>query len=303
MNPRVTVVIPTFNRFEYLCLAIESCINQTEEVNIVVVDHGSSDATHTVPHRFGDKILYIRREFDSGPHFAWLDGCLLANTELVKLLFDDDTLEPTYIEKTAGLFSPAIGFVFSRASIVDEDGEPSGEVFRGILPRSGIFNRHFDRRSVRRPLISPSAAIFRKEDLIDSLFIHKMPIQERTHHGVGPDHFVKLLALMRRRGFGFVNEPLANFRAHPGSITIAARNLKEPKDFHQAYLDVANIALVFQIVVRLRIISVLRKSEPLRRSCRKFFGIVERMRRQSEIQIKILLRRKTGSITLRRSSK
>ena len=110
--PQVTVVIPTFNRFDYLCEAIQSCLDQTEAVDIIVVDHGSVDATPTVPFLFADRVTYVRREADSGPHFAWLDGCLRAETELVKLLFDDDTLEPTYVEKTAKLFSPSVGFVF-----------------------------------------------------------------------------------------------------------------------------------------------------------------------------------------------
>ena len=263
MPPRVTVVIPTFNRFEYLLSAIESCIAQTEEVKIIVVDHGSSDATISIAKRFEGKVRYIRREFDSGPHFSWLDGCLLADTELVKLLFDDDTLEPNYIEETASLFSPSVGFVFSAATIVNEAGEPEGKLFSGILPSSGLFFRHRDIRRIKRPLISPSAAIFRKEDLVDSLFINKLPIQERVYHGVGPDHFVKLVALMRRPQFGFVDKPLANFRSHPGSITIASARGGRSADLKLAYLDVSNVALLLQLISRFKILSVLRAFEPV----------------------------------------
>ena len=302
MLPRVTVVIPTFNRFDYLCSAIQSCLDQTEKVNIIVVDHGSSDPTHTVDLRFGDNILYVRREIDSGPHFAWLDGCLLAQTELVKLLFDDDTLEPTYIEKTARLFSPSVGFVFSRATIMDQTGAPFGELFREILPHTGIFSRPRDRRTVRLPLISPSAAIFRKEDLIDALFINKLPIQERTYHGVGPDHFVKLLALMRRRGFGFIDEPLANFRAHSESITIAATSKKQSTDLRLAYLDVANIALVLQIVTWLRIIPALRLTGSLKRRAPRSFEIFGRIRYQVARHGLVPLRQRTSLASWVRSS-
>jgi len=280
MSPRVTVVIPTFNRFEYLLSAIDSCLAQTEEVKIIVVDHGSSDATGSIPNLFGGKIRFIRREFDSGPHFSWLDGCLLADTELVKLLFDDDTLEPTYIEETASLFSPSVGFVFSAATIVNESGEPQSKLFSGILPSSGLFYRQGDRRKIRRPLISPSAAIFRREDLIDSLFIHKLPIQERVYHGVGPDHFVKLVALMRRPQFGFVDKPLANFRSHPGSITIASSNDRRSADLKLAYLDVSNIALLLRLISLLKILSALRAVEPVSRKIRRALETLRRVRVQ-----------------------
>jgi glycosyltransferase involved in cell wall biosynthesis len=303
MSPRVTIVIPTYNRFEYLLEAVESCIAQTEAVNIIVVDHGSSDATITVQAYFGDRILYIRREFDSGPHFSWLDGCLLAETDLVKLLFDDDTLEPTFIEKTAGLFSPAVGFVFSSATITNDAGDPIGELFKGILPGSGVFSRRKDRRAVRLPLVSPSAAIFRKEDLIDSLFIQKMPIQERTYHGVGPDHFVKLLALMRRREFGFVNEKLVNFRSHPGSITVASSNKNRSAELRLAYLDVANIAFVFQVISTLRIVAALRLIEPLRRSIRFSAKTLQRIRVQLAKHGPVPLRLKNNSKIFTRHSK
>ena len=280
MSPRVTVVIPTFNRYDYLVQAIESCLAQTERVRIVVVDHGSSDNTPEVATRFGERIQYVRREFDSGPHFAWLDGCLLADTEFVKLLFDDDMLQPKFVEESMRLFSPAVGFVFSAVSLINHEGERSGELFRTMFPQSGVFSTRKDRKKVRLPLISPSAAIFRKEDLVDSLFIHKLPIQNQVYHGVGPDHFVKLLALMRRPSFGFVEEPLADFRSHPGSITIASTTANRNQDLKLAYLDVANIAALFLLIDRLGLVRFLQRVEPVRRLGRRIGTLNARIRRQ-----------------------
>jgi glycosyltransferase involved in cell wall biosynthesis len=45
--PDVSVVIPTFNRLEYLKAAVASCFagNEGLEVEVVIVDDGSTDGT------------------------------------------------------------------------------------------------------------------------------------------------------------------------------------------------------------------------------------------------------------------
>jgi glycosyltransferase involved in cell wall biosynthesis len=279
-TPTVTIVIPTFNRFNFLCEAIRSSLEQTVDVDVIVVDHGSSDETRRIPKMFGNTISFIRREFDSGPHFSWLDGCLMAQTPYIKLLFDDDFLEPTFIEKTMELFSPSVGFVFSRATITDAEGRPERELFSGILSGSGVFHKMVDRRAVKTPVISPSAAIFRREDLIDSLFINKLPLQERTYHGVGPDHFVKFIALMRYREFGFVNEPLVNFRSHPGSITVASAADHRSARIKAAYSEVENIAFILSAIKTSNLVGLLRSTIPIRRNLRSLSKKWRRLARQ-----------------------
>jgi|AntAceMinimDraft_12_1070368.scaffolds.fasta_scaffold12877_2 glycosyltransferase involved in cell wall biosynthesis len=290
-NLAVTIVIPTFNRFNFLCNAIRSALEQTADVDVIVVDHGSSDETARIPQMFGDRIRFIRREFDSGPHFSWLDGCLAAQTPFIKLLFDDDFLEPTFIEKTMGLFSPSVGFVFSRATITDADGRPETELFKGLLSGSGVFYKISDRRAVKTPVVSPSAAVFRREDLIDSLFIDKMPLQERNYHGVGPDHFVKFLALMRYRGFGFVDEPLVNFRSHPGSITVASGADFSSNKLKAAYSEVENIAFILSAIKKSNLVGLLRLTIPIRRSSRglskKWRRLVRQIRRHGLVPVRM----------------
>jgi len=265
----VTIIIPTFNRFKFLCEAIRSSLEQTADTDVIVVDHGSSDETTRIPKIFGNSVRFVRREVDSGPHFSWLDGCLMANTQFIKLLFDDDFLEPTFIEKTMELFSPSVGFVFSRATMTDPEGRPEAELFKGILRGSGVFYNMADRRAVRAPIISPSAAVFRREDMIDSLFMDKLPLQERAYHGVGPDHFVKLVALMRYQKFGFVDQPLVNFRSHPGSITVASAADHNSAGLRAAYSEVENIALILSTIKKSNLVGLLRSTIPIRRSLRR----------------------------------
>mgnify|MGYP000150019797 CR=1 FL=1 len=90
--PQVSIVIPTFNRSGMLRRCIDSALAQTFPCEVVVCDHGSSDDTPTVARSYGDRIRYVRREQDSGVHFAWLDGVVSACGEFVHINYDDDLI-------------------------------------------------------------------------------------------------------------------------------------------------------------------------------------------------------------------
>ena len=73
-KPKVAIVIPTFNRSKYVQKAIETSLAQTYPCEVIVCDHGSKDDTPNVMKKYGNKIKYVRKEEDFGPHFCWLDG-------------------------------------------------------------------------------------------------------------------------------------------------------------------------------------------------------------------------------------
>ena len=84
-NPKVAIVIPTFNRSKYVQKAIDTSLAQTYSCEVIVCDHGSKDDTPKVMQKYGDKIKYIRKEEDFGPHFCWLDGILHTDAEFIHL--------------------------------------------------------------------------------------------------------------------------------------------------------------------------------------------------------------------------
>ncbi|MGA1864750.1 MAG: glycosyltransferase family 2 protein, partial [bacterium] len=55
-KPKVSVIIPTFNRAAYLSEAIESVLSQSyDNLELIMVDDGSIDNTRDVVHSFSDK--------------------------------------------------------------------------------------------------------------------------------------------------------------------------------------------------------------------------------------------------------
>jgi glycosyltransferase involved in cell wall biosynthesis len=63
LSPKVSVIIPTFNRGHLIDNAIQSVLNQTfRDFEIIVVDDGSTDNTREVVSKYKDKVVYIFQE-------------------------------------------------------------------------------------------------------------------------------------------------------------------------------------------------------------------------------------------------
>lgn len=240
MTETVSIVIPTFNRAAMLPKAIDSALAQTFPCEVIVVDHGSTDDTPDVVAGYGDKVTYVRRERDFGPHFCWLEGILHANGTYVHLQYDDDWIADNFIEKCVSVMGDDVGFAFSGAEVIDDKtGRQMMTQFLDWLPATGIFENHLAEDSIVASLISPGAALYRKQVLIDALYQGGLPLQTNEYHGVGPDIFVSLLSMLRYPKLGFVREPLASFRAHDGSITIdALKDAQKQREIAAAYNEV-----------------------------------------------------------------
>jgi glycosyltransferase involved in cell wall biosynthesis len=250
MRKKVSIVIPTFNRSEYLKKAIDSALDQTYKCEVIVCDHGSTDDTRNTAKSYGNSIKYIRREKDFGIHFMWLDGIMNATGDYIHINFDDDWIAPTFIEETLNLFNDDVAFVFSVAEVVNENDKNKKTILFKNLFKDGINKSKGLEKYLLGPgcLISPSCGIHRKSELINNLFIGNIPGANNSYKGVGPDLLFSLSPLLKYKYFGFVNKPLAFFLAHDNSITIdASKDVEKKKNIINAYND----AKIFYIKMKL----------------------------------------------------
>jgi glycosyltransferase involved in cell wall biosynthesis len=97
---KVTVVIPCYNYAQYLPDAIESCLNQTVPVDIVVVNDGSTDLTDSVMDNyvFFNNVQYVKQQ-NKGLAAARNAGIALASTEWVLPLDADDKIDEECVVK------------------------------------------------------------------------------------------------------------------------------------------------------------------------------------------------------------
>lgn len=94
MNPKVSVVIPTYNRADKVGKTIESALAQTfADLEVIVVDDGSSDDTGNVlGDAFGDRIRYFAQA-NQGASVARNKGIEEARGEWIAFLDSDDLWE------------------------------------------------------------------------------------------------------------------------------------------------------------------------------------------------------------------
>ena len=105
-KPRVTVVIPTYNRWLLLRSALWSALRQEGvEVDVVVVDDCSTDTRYERLETIGDpRVTTVRLPQNRGVSAARNTGLERAETEWVAFLDDDDAWAPSHL---AGLLEAA----------------------------------------------------------------------------------------------------------------------------------------------------------------------------------------------------
>ena len=92
---RVSVIIPAYNAAASIAAAIRSTLAQTaEEVELIVVDDGSTDETVQVVAEYGTDVRLHRRAVNGGPSAARNDGLRLATGTWIAFLDADDAWLP-----------------------------------------------------------------------------------------------------------------------------------------------------------------------------------------------------------------
>lgn len=132
----VTAIIATYNRAQYLPLAIESIVAQRESVGqIIVVDDGSTDDTPARVRQFGSRVDYIRKD-NGGKSTAVNLALTKARGEWVWLFDDDDIALP---DGTRSLLNAlererAADFAYGGQIIAEEAADGSLTGHRTVLP-------------------------------------------------------------------------------------------------------------------------------------------------------------------------
>jgi glycosyltransferase involved in cell wall biosynthesis len=234
----VSVCIPTYNGQAYLeaCLA-SACAQTWDELEILVVDDGSTDATVAIAEGFSarhPRLRVLRNDRNLGLVGNWNRCVEQARGEWIKFLFQDDVLEPDCVR---GMMAVAHRpMVFCRRDFIFEDVD---DHLRAITMRlttevsvQGVFGggpdvtpeqvqaavlEHFTSNMFGEPtscLLHRS--LFERFGLFDPRFVQVCDIEYWARAGI-------------HTGFSYASDTLAHFRIHGQSTT--ARN-----DRHKALM-------------------------------------------------------------------
>src|SRR5690554_4279716 len=102
MPETVSIIIPCFNREQLVGCAINSALKQSyRNIEIIVVDDGSTDRSWQVIEAYGRSIQAVRIENGGAPR-ARNHGLRLATGRFIKFLDSDDLLPPDSISELVG---------------------------------------------------------------------------------------------------------------------------------------------------------------------------------------------------------
>jgi glycosyltransferase involved in cell wall biosynthesis len=97
-TPTVSVVIPTYNRREYIEQSLDSVLNQTfSGFEVIVVDDGSTDGTEEILQPYLSRIRYLRQK-NSGAAVARNVGVRNAEGAYIAFMDSDDLSAPGHLQ-------------------------------------------------------------------------------------------------------------------------------------------------------------------------------------------------------------
>jgi glycosyltransferase involved in cell wall biosynthesis len=209
--PKVSVIIPTYNRAHMVKDTIDSVLNQTyKNVEIIIIDDGSLDNTLDVLKVYNDKIKVLKQE-NKGNSAARNKGLLYATGEYVAFLDDDDQWMETKLETEVQYLeqNSSLAFVYVAVDLFDNANK-----IVGVRKKYSDEDCSFDRLYQNCTIISPSAALIRRANL-DAIGNFDERLTQSSDYDLW-------LRLARKYPFGYIDEILARYRIHEGNIS---RNL------------------------------------------------------------------------------
>lgn len=153
---KVSIIIPTYNRKEFVRNAIVSALKQTyanKEI-IVVDDHSTYDVSAVLQH-FMESITLITNEKNIGCAGSFNNGISASSGEYLTFLGDDDIFHPKKIERQMNIFKKnnEIGVVYCPiGSLINNE-----IVFQPVREEKNRWIR------LQHQNNDPSSALFKKE--------------------------------------------------------------------------------------------------------------------------------------------
>lgn len=208
--PLVSVIIPCYNREEYIKQTINSVLEQTyKKIEIIVIDDGSTDNTREILDSYGNQIQVLEHpnRQNKGQSAAINLGIKKSFGKYIAILDSDDYWDPTKIEKQIDFLNlnPKYGVVYANGFQVDANGKNKSKIFdtnhvQTNNPEDILLNSYFN---------IPSNALIKKD-----IFKKAGYFDERLRSAQDHDMAIRLSEVSK---IVYLNETLWYYRRHDDS--------------------------------------------------------------------------------------
>jgi glycosyltransferase involved in cell wall biosynthesis len=271
------VVIPAYNYGRFLPDALGSVVHQSvDDLELIVVDDGSTDDTATVLAGWSDPRLTVIRQANAGIMAARQAGLAMARGRYLAFLDADDLWHPTYLSRQLAVLESerSVGFCFTDFVRTSEGLELAESQFdhapglRRLPTRTVAADAQAriidgDAFAALAPLAEMpgwlQATVFRRE-VVEGLRI-------RPEVTRGEDLYLMLQAYVRAR-VAFIDETLVEVRRHGGNSYLSSDEVRAGiLEVVQLILDDIPLSRDQRSILRHRV-----GAEYLRRGWRYFWG-------------------------------
>lgn len=210
-TPRVSIVIPAYNRVEMLRRAVASVLAQSwRDLEVLVVDDGSAHDIAAILSAFDDpRLKVIRHDTNRGASAARNTGIQAAAGEFVAFLDSDDEWLPNCVERRLASFDaagPETVVAYAGVRVVPPVKPPRDQYLRGDLSQALV---------VRNVIGSTSCVMARRTALLAiGGFDETLPSCQDW------DLYIRLARL---GPFEVVEELLVLYYVHDDSITASVK--------------------------------------------------------------------------------
>ena len=225
MSPRVSVVTPAYQAGRFVGAAVSSVLAQTYgDLELVVVDDGSTDATAAVVEAHDGPVRLVRQE-NQGVAAARNRGIAEASGDLVAFCDADDMLFSEHIEALVRVYDERGGIVTANSYWLLPGGIDTRRTrYKGAFPRP-----EKQRRAIlEQNFVSPLSLFERR--LVDEL--GPFPVERRR----AEDWHFWLRAIFAGHRVSLQPKPLALYRW--GSESLSAARERMDADVEAVYRDV-----------------------------------------------------------------
>lgn len=142
----VSVLIPTFNRRQYLSEALASALHQSyANLQVIVVNDGGQDVSDIVESYNDPRVVFINRKENRGKAFSLNEALARAKGKYIAYLDDDDLYYPNHIETLVNILENQTNCQVAYTDLYKAYCKITPDDSRQILGKVVEISRDFDR--------------------------------------------------------------------------------------------------------------------------------------------------------------